>query len=91
LLGKNTEDKHVWPMRIQQIDQTVLSNYVKSPMISGVIYQQSLSPFFVHYRPVVVSSERHKAYALQWLLLAVAVIVVAVLASAHKYEEGVVS
>jgi len=89
LLGTNVEDKGEWPMRIQQVDTVHLSHYVNQPLMAGIIYQQFNSPFVIHYRPVVLLPERHKAYALQWLLLAVAVIVIALVASSHKREQGI--
>jgi surfeit locus 1 family protein len=86
LLGTNLENKGqgVWPMRIQQMDAESLAPYVQQPLHSGFIYQQKDSPFSIHYRPVVLPPERHRAYALQWGLLAVAVIVIALAASARK-------
>jgi surfeit locus 1 family protein len=84
LLGENIEDGGTWPMRIQQVDPVSLSRYVDSEIISGLIYQEENSPFVVHYHPVILPPERHKAYALQWFLLAIAVIVIAVVASARK-------
>ena len=84
LLGENMENKNGWPMRIQQFDPDSLLAYVPAPLLPGVIYQQKNSPFVVHYRSVVLLPERHHAYALQWFLLALAVIVIALAASAHK-------
>lgn len=72
LLGKNLEDLGQWPMRIQQPDNQLLASYLPTPLTAGVIYQQQGSPFVIHYRPVVLPPERHKAYALQWFLLAIA-------------------
>jgi surfeit locus 1 family protein len=84
LLGKNIEDKGQWPMRIQQIDAGLLSDYIPSLSRSGVIFQQQQSPFYVHYQPVILPPERHTAYAVQWALLAIAVIVIALSASATR-------
>jgi surfeit locus 1 family protein len=84
LLGANVEDKGSWPMRVQQLDTLAFTNYLQRPLHSGVIYQQKNSPFLVHYRPVILPPERHRAYALQWGLLALAVIVIALAASARK-------
>jgi len=84
LLGTNLEDKGRWPMRIQQVDAESLSPYVKKLMTSGLIYQQGPSPFYVHYQSVILPPERHSAYALQWALLAVAVLAIALAASATK-------
>ncbi|WP_062061141.1 SURF1 family protein [Cellvibrio sp. OA-2007] len=89
LLGTNIENNGVWPMRIQQVDAVSLSAFLNQPLISGVVYQEKNSPFLIHYRPVILPPERHKAYALQWLLLAVAVVVIALLASARKHPPGV--
>ncbi len=84
LLGANIEDKGAWPMRIQQLDTLQLGSYLQQPLHSGVVYQQQNSPFVVHYSPVILPPERHQAYALQWGLLALAVIVIALAASARK-------
>lgn len=84
LLGTNLENNNTWPMRIQQVDFQQLSQHLPHPAYPAVIYQQSQSPFVLHYRPVVMPPERHKAYALQWGLLAVAVICVALAASVRK-------
>ena len=51
---------------------------------AGLIYQQQASPFHIHYRPVVLPPARHRAYALQWGLLALAVVAVALAASARR-------
>lgn len=83
LLGQNLEDQGRWPMRIQKIDNQLLASYLPAGLLPGLIYQQQSSPFVVHYRPVALPPERHKAYALQWLLLAVAALLVG-LACAHE-------
>lgn len=84
LLGTNLEDQGVWPMRIQQLDTEFLAPYLSLPLHAGVVYQQQNSPFILHYNPVILPAERHRAYALQWGLLAVAVVVIALAASARK-------
>ena len=89
LLGTNLENKGVWPMRIQQVDVETLSAYLNRPLINGLVHQEKNSPFQLHYRPVILPPERHKAYALQWFLLAVAVLVVALTASARKHPQGI--
>ncbi len=89
LLGTNIENKGVWPMRIQQVDVESLSAYLNQPLVKGLAYQEKNSPFLIHYRPVILPPERHKAYALQWFLLAVAVVVIAVVASARKHPQEI--
>jgi cytochrome oxidase assembly protein ShyY1 len=81
LLGQNIEDGGRWPKRIQQIDINVLSADFKQPVYKGIIHQLQNSPYVIHYQTMVMSPERHRAYALQWILLALAVIVIALAAS----------
>lgn len=85
-LGENSEMKGQWPMRIQQVDVRELSESLKQSLYSGIIYQQQNTPYAVHYRPVVMPPERHRAYALQWALLALAALVIALVASAKKIK-----
>ena len=89
LLGTNLENKGVWPMRIQQVDVETLAAYLNRPLVNGLVHQEKNSPFQLHYRPVILPPERHKAYALQWLLLALAVVVIALTASARKHPQGI--
>jgi surfeit locus 1 family protein len=87
LLGTNIENKGVWPMRIQQVDIQSLGDYLQQPLINGMAYQEKNSPYRIHYNPVILPPERHKAYALQWFLLALAVVVITLVASAHKRSQ----
>ena len=84
LLGANVEDHGHWPMRIQQPDPAQLAPWLAVPLAPGLIQQQQGSPFHIHYRPVVLPPERHRGYALQWGLIALAVIGVALAASARR-------
>ena len=84
LLGANVEDHGYWPMRIQQADPAQLAAWLAVPLALGLIQQQQASPFHIHYRPVVLPPERHRGYALQWGLIALAVIGVALAASARR-------
>lgn len=84
LLGANVEDHGHWPMRIQQADPSQLAGWLAVPLAPGLIQQQRGSPFHLHYRPVVLPPERHRGYALQWGLIALAVIGVALAASARR-------
>ena len=82
-LGQNLEDNGTWPMRVQTIDVSSLASTIAQPLFNGVFYQQQ-SPFLYHYQAVVLPPEKHRAYALQWLLLAIAVMMVAMAASYQK-------
>ncbi|MBU2180099.1 MAG: SURF1 family protein [Gammaproteobacteria bacterium] len=82
-LGNNLEETGTWPMRVQTIDVPSLATTVSQPLFHGVFYQEK-SPFRYHYQAVVLPPEKHRAYALQWLLLAIAVVMVAMAASYQK-------
>lgn len=82
-LGDNLENTGAWPMRVQTVDIPSLASTLGQPLFNGVFYQQK-SPFLYHYQPVVLPPEKHRAYAVQWLLLAIAVVMVAMAASYQK-------
>lgn len=82
-LGQNLEDLGQWPMRLQTVEPQTLASQIGQPLFSGVFYQQQ-TPFIHHYKAVVMQPEKHRAYAVQWLLLAVAVLIVAMAASYQK-------
>lgn len=82
-LGQNLEDNGQWPMRLQTVEPQTLEAQLGQPLFNGVFYQQQ-TPFIHHYKAVVLPPEKHRAYAVQWLLLAVAVLIVAIAASYQK-------
>lgn len=84
-LGDNEENQQRWPMRVQTIDPASLGRTIGQPLFDGVFYQQN-SPFLYHYQPVVLPPEKHRGYAVQWLLLALAVMMVALAASYQPTE-----
>ncbi|MDP2714216.1 SURF1 family protein [Rheinheimera sp.] len=83
LLGQNAEDSGQWPMRIQQVNYAQLSEQSALQLYPALLYQQHDSAFITHYQPVVLSPEKHRGYALQWFLLGIAVLGVA-LAASHQ-------
>jgi len=82
-LGQNLEDQGEWPMRLQTVEPQTLEAQLGQPLFSGVFYQQQ-TPFIHHYKAVVLPPEKHRAYAVQWLLLAIAVVIVAMAASYQR-------
>jgi surfeit locus 1 family protein len=74
-LGQNLENTGLWPQRMQQVERTELELVLGQELYPALLYQQE-SPYLYHYKAVVMLPEKHRAYALQWLLLAVAVVVV---------------
>jgi surfeit locus 1 family protein len=84
-LQKQKPNKGSWPKRIQYIDLAIMQQEVQqesaAKFIDFMAYSSeakfSLQP---HYEPVVMPPEKHIAYALQWLLLAVAALLVFIFA-----------
>ena len=74
-LGQNLEDTGLWPQRMQQVEPAELAKVLGQELAPVLLYQQQ-SPYLYHYKAVVMPPEKHRAYALQWLLLAVAVVVI---------------
>ncbi|MGI5310192.1 SURF1 family protein [Rheinheimera sp. WS51] len=83
LLGQNIESSEHWPMRIQQVNFTAIAEQIAQPIYPALLYQQQQTGFIHHYQAVVMPPEKHQAYALQWLLLAIVVLGVA-LAASHQ-------
>lgn len=83
LLGQNIETTTNWPKRVQQISFTEFAKQTSKPLYPALLYQQQQAGFIHHYQAVVMPPEKHYAYALQWLLLAIAVVGVA-LAASHQ-------
>lgn len=74
-LGQNLEETGLWPQRMQQVEPAELAKVLGQELAPVLLYQQQ-SPYLYHYQAVVMPPEKHRAYALQWLLLAVAVVVI---------------
>lgn len=83
LLGQNAEVTGQWPIRIQQVNYTDLAGHSGLSLFPALLYQQQETEFIPHYQPVVLAPQKHRGYALQWFLLAVAVVGVA-LAASHQ-------
>lgn len=66
-----------WPKQIQYIDLEIMQQESATQLTNFIGYssleQFSLQP---HYNPVVMPPEKHLAYALQWLLLALAALLI---------------
>ena len=73
LLGQNIESGP-YPNRLQSIRSEALGEVMGAPLADAVFYQQR-TPFFYHYQPNVMPPEKHRAYAVQWLGLALVVLV----------------
>lgn len=85
LLGQNVEQTQRYPQRIQAIVPSELGELSTLGLLDAVLYQQQ-SAFVYHYQPVTLPPERHRAYAVQWALLALAVLVIGYLLSRSMEE-----
>lgn len=83
LLGQNFEANGQWPARIQRADYAAMAQQLARDVLPAMLYQQNDTYFTAHYKAVVMPPYKHRGYAVQWLLLALAVVGVA-LAASHK-------
>lgn len=80
------EPSKSWPKRVQFIDLESFILESKKPMVDFIGYRLGAGDDIAtpHYEAVVMSPDKHRAYALQWLLIAVACVVVAIFASKKR-------
>lgn len=88
-LSDKSVNHQQWPLRTQQVNIETIEqqsglNFYPFMLIASETAQYG---FTHHYEPVVMPPEKHKAYALQWFLLALAVLVVFIFASRVKPQE----
>mgnify|MGYP005861656275 CR=1 FL=1 len=74
--------------RIQIIDLQALSSQSNRPLVNFMAYRQGQADEIAapHYQAVVMSPEKHYAYSVQWFLIAVACVVVAIFASRKRID-----
>ena len=74
------------PTRIQSIDLNMLSAQSQKSLVNFMAYRQGSGDEIAipHYEAVVMSPQKHNAYAVQWFLIAVACVVVAIFASKKR-------
>lgn len=74
---ENSALTNSWPQRIQSINSVFDHNW-PLPMLPLVIYadEQQIDGLVQTYKPVIMPPEKHRAYALQWFLLALASVIV---------------
>lgn len=68
----NTPQSHV----VQYISPTEFASQLKLPIANVITYSISNEIAQPHYQPVVMTPDKHKAYALQWMLIGFAALVV---------------
>lgn len=87
LAKTSTMDTH-WPKVIQYISLPEMAKHLSVSEIRYFGYAtKGLNSTQPHYKPVVMPPEKHRAYALQWALLAVAALCVFVFAYKKSKKE----
>jgi cytochrome oxidase assembly protein ShyY1 len=85
VLSDEQESFTGWPKRIQSVDTAKMQAESQHPVRGILAFSQSeIDGFRPHYQAVVMGSEKHTAYAVQWLLIALAAVVIYLAASLQK-------
>lgn len=65
-----------WPLRVQNIGLDWLTQQLQQPLLPWVIQISASSPIALiqTWQPVVMGPKKHYGYAMQWFLLAIAVV-----------------
>ena len=78
-----------WPKRIQGIDLAILSTQLAMPLQGFIGYRNEADGIATpHYQSVVMGPDKHYAYAVQWLLIGLACVVIAYFAMRRRGYEN---
>lgn len=80
-LGQVEENPQQWPRVLQTMDIKTLAkalNYAALPAVVIQLAPEQSYGFVRDWQPVVIKPEKHKGYAIQWLLLAIVQLIVLV-------------
>lgn len=89
MISETVKSATHWPVRIQQLDLTVMQNLSAVTLLPMVILAtpDSTQPLIRKWQAVVMPAEKHIAYAIQWFGLAIALVVVFVVALMRKNRD----
>ncbi|MFT5161976.1 MAG: surfeit locus 1 family protein [Alteromonadaceae bacterium] len=89
-LSTQSSNHQQWPLRTQQIDIKTLEQQSGLSFYPFIVIAQASEDFGFthHYQPVVMQPQKHQAYAMQWFLLALAVLIVFIFASRVNPQEN---
>ncbi|SMY37072.1 SURF1 family protein [Photobacterium malacitanum] len=70
-----------WPLRVQNIELIWLTQQLQQPLLPWIIQISPSSPIALTqtWQPVVMGPKKHYGYAMQWFLLAIAVVFMSLL------------
>lgn len=90
MLMEQTLVKNQWPLRVQQIEIDKFSQLISQPLLPFVVYldtKESLG-YKKNWVPIVMPPEKHRAYAFQWLSLAIAWLALMIWAAISAYKNN---
>lgn len=90
VLSEQSNNNQQWPYRVQQVNIEAIAGQTDLPFYDFMLYAKGQQDFGFtqHYEPVVMAPEKHRGYALQWFLLAVAALAVFLFASKDNDLRG---
>ncbi len=75
-LSPNLLPESGWPLRIQNLALTELAQHLDTPLAPAVLQAANLESTLPHpWRPIPMSAQKHRGYALQWFSLALALVI----------------
>ena len=71
-----------WPLRVQQIELVKFSQLISQELLPFVVYLDTKEEigYKTDWKPIVMSPEKHRAYAFQWFSLAFAWLILMIFA-----------
>ncbi len=86
LLSDQVVESERWPMRVQQLRFDAISEATQLPIAPYVVLLSETADYGWprSWEPVVMTPEKHQAYALQWFSLALACLVIVFFASRSR-------
>lgn len=78
MINETVSADQSWPVLIQQIDISLINQFVNEPVLPYVMLLEPSHQFEGDrdWNAVVMSPEKHLGYAIQWFLLAVACVII---------------
>lgn len=85
LIEEVVGDVKIWPHKILEVDLSVMGQQIEGLFHSKILRIDADSPsaLIVRWRPINISPAKHYGYAVQWFLLAVALLILYVFASTN--------
>ncbi len=85
----DSKQNNTWPKRVQTIDLELFSQQSRQPIVDFIGYRQGTGDELgvPHYQAVVMSPQKHYGYAVQWVLIGLSCVVVAMFANKRRNQD----